>query len=316
MRLVYMGTPDFAVRPLESLIESQHEVSLVVTQPDRTKGRGKKVLPTPVKEKALEKGIEVIQPEVVKGNPELLEKLQSIDPDVIVVAAYGRILPKEILELPRYGCVNIHASLLPRWRGASPIQCAILSGDEETGITIMQMEEGLDTGDMLTQKAIKIEGMYLPELTNALSELGGDLIVETLSMLENDSVEPKPQNDEDSTYAGIVRREDGYVDFAIRTAKEIERMIRAYEPWPSAYCYLGDEMVKLKEAIPLACDEVKESADCPGVALRVDDSGLYISTRDGVIQITKLQMPGKKSMDIGSFLRGNTLERGTVFNKK
>ena len=313
MKVVYMGTPEFAVPALEALIESkEQEVVLVVTQPDRVKGRGKKLLPPPVKEVALREGIEALQPEVVKGNLEFLNRLTAINPDVIVVAAYGRILPKEILELPKYGCINIHASLLPKYRGAAPMQHAILSGEKEAGVTIMKMAEGLDTGDMLLKGSVEIDGMYYPELSEKLSKLGGELILKALDELEKGTLMGEAQDDNLSTYAGMIKKEDGKIDFASLTGEEIERMIRAYEPWPGAYTHLPDGTILKFKAGHLQWGTVPPENLQPGTVLDVKNDGIYIKAKDSIFVLTELQPQGKNRMDVGSYLRGNKIEIGSV----
>lgn len=229
-----MGTPEFAVTVLEGLLNTKHEVGLVATQPDKAKNRGKKIQYTPVKEKALEHNIKVLQPEKVRGNEEFLEELKDYRPDIIVVAAYGQILPKEVLELPKYGCVNVHASLLPRLRGAAPIQRAIIEGDEETGVTIMQMSEGLDTGDMLAKESIKIGTMNYSMLHDALAEIGARLMVHTLDLIEEGKISPEPQDDSKSSYAKMVFKQEGKIDFT-RQPEAVERLIRGFDPWPGAF---------------------------------------------------------------------------------
>ena len=345
MKIIYMGTPEFAVPPLKALIESNHEIPLVVTQPDRIKGRGKKVLPPPVKEEALAHGIKVLQPERIKGNEEFINEIKEITPDVIVVAAYGRILPGKLLEIPKYVCINIHASLLPRWRGAAPMQYAILSGDEKTGITIMQMAEGLDTGDMLSKVELPLYDeyglMYYPTLSDKLSKLGGPLLLDTLKKIDEGKVNPEKQDDNFATYAGMIKKEDGKIDFANMTPWEIKRMICAYEPWPGAYCLLNGETLKFKGGVPLnieeflALDSSNEGTQnsihnsdsrghsnglseselndlMPGTIIRSDNSGIYIKAKEGIFNLTELQIPGKNWMDSGSFLRGHKLEAYTV----
>ena len=316
MKIVYMGTPDFAVEPLKALLESRHEVSLVVTQPDRMKGRGKKMLPPPVKVLAEEKGIRVLQPTSLKGNEEFLEEIRTISPDACVVAAYGRILPPELLEIPKFGCINIHASLLPRWRGAAPMQYAIIHGDEEAGVTTMQMAEGLDTGDMLEKDSIPVDGMYYPTLSDKLSKMGGKLIVSTLDKIEKGEITAEKQDDNLATYAGLINKEEGHIDFGNKNADEIDRMIRAFEPWPGAYGYIGETMIKFKagekadpEACPLEISIDKE----PGTVIKADNSGIYIKTKEDIFCLKELQIPGKNWMDAGSYLRGHKLEIGEVF---
>lgn len=329
MKIIYMGTPEFAVPALGSLIDSRHEIVLVVTQPDRAKGRGKKMLPPPVKERAEEAGLRVVQPDKIKGNEEFLDCVRELEPDAIVVAAYGKILPKELLEIPKYGCINIHASLLPRWRGAAPIQHAILAGDEEAGVTIMQMAEGLDTGDMLLKGSVPMETehglMYYPTLSDRLSKLGGELIIEALELIEEGRIVPEKQDDSLSTYAGLIKKEDGHIDFSEKTPEEVDRMIRAYEPWPGAYAYLNGEQLKLKAGtcISLAdyAELTKDEGDnssvnpadiIPGTVVKADNSGIYIKAKDGFFCLRELQIPGKNWMDTASYLRGHKLEIGTI----
>lgn len=233
MKIIYMGTPDFAVPALEALAEAEHEIGYVVTQPDAVRDRGKKVKMTPVKEKALELGVEVLQPEKVRGDDEFFNTIAAYEPDLIAVAAYGQILPKNVLDLPKLGCVNIHGSLLPRWRGAAPIQRSIEAGDEETGITIMYMEEGLDTGAMLSKQSTPIADKNGEQLHDELAAMGAKLLVETLPKLEAGELTPEPQNDALSTYAKMLSKKEGHIDFN-KTPEEIERMIRAFDSWPGA----------------------------------------------------------------------------------
>ncbi len=335
MRTIYMGTPEFAVPALDALIESKHDVAAVVTQPDRIKGRGKKMLPPPVKETAVNAGIPVMQPDKIKGNNDFLNELKEINPDIIVVAAYGRILPKEVLELPKFGCINIHASLLPRWRGAAPMQHAILSGDEKSGITIMQMAEGLDTGDMLSKVEVPLTvehdgkeyGIYHPTLSDKLSKLGAELLLKTLDDIEKGVITPEKQDESQATYASMINKEDGRIDFEKNTPAEIERMIRAFEPWPGAFASLNGEQIKFKAGEALTRDDlfsiedrIKESLGKSiaeldfGTVLIADNSGIYIKAKDGVFKLTELQIPGKNWMDAGSYLRGHKLNPGTVFS--
>ena len=214
MKTVFMGTPDFASVILEYLYNSENSVELVITQPDRAKNRGKKVTPTPVKETALKHGTEVLQPEKIRGNLEIYERLKTVAPDIIIVAAYGQILPKEILELPEFGCVNVHASLLPRLRGASPIQQAIVRGEKVTGVTIMQMSQGLDTGDMLAKAQTEIGNLNASSLHDRLAEMGGRLLIETLEGMKKGEVNAVPQEESEATYAGLITKKDGKIDFS------------------------------------------------------------------------------------------------------
>lgn len=307
MKTVFMGTPDFAAVVLDSVVKAGHEVGYVITQPDKARDRGKKIQFTPVKEKALEYGLEVLQPEKVRGNETLLEQLREYGPDIIVVVAYGQILPKDLLELPPLGCVNVHASLLPKLRGASPIQNAIVTGETVTGVTIMQMGEGLDTGDMLTKVEVEIGRMNGEQLHDALAEAGAKLLVETLPKLEAGLITPQPQDDSQSTYAGLIRKADGKIDFR-KTPEEIERLIRGFDPWPGAFCDCNGTVMKLWAAQPLADTSDQE----PGTVLRAGEEGMDISCGGRVLRVTEIQMPGKKRVFVKDYLRGNSIAAGTL----
>ncbi len=307
MKTVFMGTPDFAAVVLDSVVKAGHEVGYVITQPDKARDRGKKIQFTPVKEKALEYGLKVLQPEKVRGNETLLEQLREYGPDITVVVAYGQILPKDLLELPPLGCVNVHASLLPKLRGASPIQNAIVTGETVTGVTIMQMGEGLDTGDMLTKVEVEIGRMNGEQLHDALAEAGAKLLVETLPKLEAGLITPQPQDDSQSTYAGLIRKADGKIDFR-KTPEEIERLIRGFDPWPGAFCDCNGTVMKLWAAEPLADTSDQE----PGTVLRAGEEGLDISCGGRVLRVTEIQMPGKKRVFVKDYLRGNSIAAGTL----
>ncbi|CCY84814.1 methionyl-tRNA formyltransferase [Clostridium sp. CAG:149] len=308
MKLVYMGTPDFAVPPLTALVEAGHEVAAVVTQPDKPKGRGKAVLMTPVKEKALSYGIPVYQPARVKKDEEFLKTLREINPDAIVVAAFGQILPKEILELPKYGCVNIHASLLPKYRGAAPIQWAVIDGEKESGITTMMMDVGLDTGDMLDRTVIPLaEDETGGSLFEKLSRAGGPLILKTLEALENGTAVRTKQPEEGATYAGMLDKSLGNIDWT-QSAAKIERLIRGLNPWPSAYTGYKGKTMKLWAA------DVQEGTfeGVPGEIIKVEKERFLVRTGDGALAVKELQLEGKKRMDAASFLRGFSLEEGEI----
>lgn len=302
-----MGTPEFAVTVLEGLLNTKHEVGLVATQPDKAKNRGKKIQYTPVKEKALEHNIKVLQPEKVRGNEEFLEELKDYRPDIIVVAAYGQILPREVLELPKYGCVNVHASLLPRLRGAAPIQRAIIEGDEETGVTIMQMSEGLDTGDMLAKESIKIGTMNYSMLHDALAEIGARLMVHTLALIEEGKISPEPQDDSKSSYAKMVFKQEGKIDFT-RQPEAVERLIRGFDPWPGAFCEYEDMVMKLWKAQPLCENTGKE----PGTIIEVSARGIKIACGDGALLVSEIQIPGKKRVAVSEYLKGNQIKEGII----
>ncbi len=310
MDILFMGTPDFAVPTLETLIKSEHRVIGVVTQPDKPKGRSGKLVASPVKEAAVKEGISVFQPERVKDEA-FLHVLRELNPDAIVVVAFGQILPLQVLELPQYGCFNVHASLLPKLRGAAPIQWSVIQGDEESGVTIMQMDEGLDTGDILLVERYKLDEKETGgSLFDKLSELGGPLMLRTLDLAEKGELKPVPQNEEEHTYAKMLSKSTGEMDFN-KSAVELERLIRGLNPWPSAYTYLQGKMLKVWEA------EVTEgiAGQEPGTIVAVDKDSFTIQTGEGGLQVTSLQLEGKKRMDAGAFLRGFALETGIKVGK-
>lgn len=306
MRIVFMGTPDFAVPTLQTLIESGHQVIGVVTQPDKAKGRSGKLVPTPVKETAMAADIPVFQPNKVKDEV-FLHLLRKLNPDVIVVVAFGQILPKEVLELPQYGCLNVHASLLPKLRGAAPIQWSVIEGDDESGVTIMQMDEGLDTGDILMVERYHLDPKETGgSLFDKLSELGGPLILKVLEQAENGRLRPVPQKEEEHTYAKMLDKALGNMDFQ-KTAVELERLIRGLNPWPSAYTYINGKMLKIWEA------QVTDgmNGEEPGTIIEVTRESFTIQTGDGGLKILSLQLEGKKRMDVEAFLRGFSMEKGS-----
>lgn len=307
MRIVFMGTPDFAVGALEALVEAGHEVVAVVTQPDKPKGRGKEMQQTPVKECALKHNIEVFQPVKIK-TPEAVEVLKGYGADLFVVAAFGQILSKEILEMPKYGCVNIHASLLPKYRGAAPIQWAILDGEKETGVTIMQMNEGLDTGDMLTKVVVPIEDTDTGEsLFDKLAEAGAKLLIETIPQIENGTLEPQPQDDSLSTYAKMIKKEMGLIDWK-KEAVVLERLVRGMNSWPSAYTHFNGKTLKIWEAEI----ETGNSNAAPGTVAEVTKNSIKVQTGQDLLVLKQIQLEGKKRMDTASFLLGYKVETGTV----
>ena len=311
MRIVFMGTPDFSVPALEALAGAGHQVVAAVTQPDKPKGRGKAVQMTPVKEKALELGIPVYQPVKVR-EPEFVEKLRSMEPDAIVVVAFGQILPKSILELPKYGCINIHASLLPKYRGAAPIQWAVIDGEKESGITTMYMDEGLDTGDMLEKVVIPLEEKETGgSLHDKLSAAGGQLILSTLKGLEEGTLKGTPQGDSDTCYAKMLKKSLGDIDWTMDGAA-IERLIRGLNPWPSAYTCLHGKTLKIWDADVLE----QEYGVQPGTVAEVSKSSLIIQTGKGSLSVRSLQLEGKKRMDIEDFLRGYSVEKGAVLERR
>ncbi len=315
MRVVFMGTPDFSVPTLEKIIEAGHEVIGVVTQPDKAKGRGKKVLFPPVKEKALEHNLTVYQPKRAR-EPEFIEQMRELNPDVMVVVAFGQILPKALLDIPKYGCVNVHASLLPKYRGAAPIQWAVIRGEKVSGVTTMQMDVGLDTGDMLMKTEVALtEDETGGSLHDKLSVLGGELLIETLKGLEAGTIRPEKQDDSQTgEYARMLDKALGKVDFSM-PAEEIERLIRGLNPWPSAYTFYHGKTMKLWKAKVVSADADGEAA-APGQILSVDKKGFTVQTGAGALRILELQMEGKKRMDAGAFLRGCSMAAGEILGQE
>ena len=307
MRLIYMGTPDFAVPPMEMLAQAGHEIIYAVTQPDAIRDRGKKVKFSPVKEKAIELGIPVLQPSKIRKNEEFAQLLREAAPDAAIVSAYGKILPAGILNIPKYGCLNIHGSLLPRFRGAAPIQAAIIAGDEETGVTIMRMDEGLDTGDMVAKAATPIDCKTCEELHDELAAMGAKLITETLEDIEGALRRAEKQDDALSTYAPMLSKADGHIDFSL-SPEEIERRIRAFDPWPGSYAEMNGKTYKLWKAVAL--DQETDAA--AGTVVAAGKDGLDISAGGRILRVTQIQAPGKKRMETGDYLRGNVIEIGTV----
>lgn len=310
MKTVFMGTPDFAVPPLHALIEAGYEVAAVVTQPDKPKGRGKTLLPTPVKEEALMHEIPVYQPQRVRNNKEFLETLKEIDPDIIIVAAFGQIIPKEVLELPKYGCINIHASLLPKYRGAAPIQQAVIDGEKESGVTIMQMGEGLDTGDMISKIIIPLA----PEETGGslfgkLAQAGAELLIKTLPSIEQGTAVREKQPEESPTpYAAMITKQMGLMDFS-KPAEVLERLVRGMNPWPSAYTFINGKSLKVWK-----CRVTDEKTDAaPGTIFLTDKEGIHTACGTGTLVLTEIQLEGKKRMEAEAFLRGYHIENGTCF---
>ena len=307
MKVIFMGTPDFSVGTLEALVEAGHEVVLAVTQPDKPKGRGGKMQFTPVKETAMKYDIPVFQPKKVR-EPECIEELRKYNADIMVVVAFGQILPKEILEMTPYGCINVHASLLPKYRGAAPIQWAVIDGEEVSGVTTMQMNEGLDTGDMIMKTEIVLDKKETGgSLFDKLAAAGAKLCVETLEALENKTASWEPQGETTTSYARMLDKEIGNIKWE-KTAVQIERLIRGLNPWPSAYTDWNGKVMKIWEA-----DVVEKNAEAvPGTIVKVEKDGFYVQTGDGQIKVTALQIPGKKRMETDAFLRGYQIEEGTL----
>ncbi|MEI3191609.1 MAG: methionyl-tRNA formyltransferase [Lachnospiraceae bacterium] len=308
MKIIFMGTPDFAVGTLRSLAEAGHEITLVVSQPDKPKGRGHAMVPTPVKAVAEELGIPVFQPVKIREAKDVLEKTEA---DVCVVAAFGQIIPASILHMKKYGCINVHASLLPKYRGAAPIQWAVIDGEKESGVTIMQMDEGLDTGDMLAKAIVPLDEKETGgSLFDKLSEAGGRLCVETLAKLEKGEITPEKQGESPTAYASMLDKKMGNIDWN-KSAVVIERLVRGLNPWPSAYTHLDGKTLKI-----WACDVLPQSASKgeSGEILEVTKDAIHVQTGDGILVLREIQLAGKARMDAGAFLRGYKVVPGTVLS--
>lgn len=309
MRIVFMGTPDFAVGSLQALCESgKHEILAVVTQPDRPKGRGNKLLQTPVKEYALAQGLTVYQPQKVK-TPEFVELLHELQPELIVVAAFGQFLSKEILELPKYGCINVHASLLPKYRGAAPIQYAIIKGEKESGVTIMQMDIGMDTGAMLDKVVVPIaENTTMGELHDALREQGAALLLEVIDKIATGTAVAEPQNNEQATYATLLDRSMEHIDWS-KTAQEVHNLIRGFNPAPSTFTKLPNGK-SLKIWGSKMTD--KSSAAAAGTVIETGKHSFFVACGEGVLEITEVQPESKKRMPAQVFLNGRGVQEGDL----
>lgn len=305
MRIIFMGTPDFSVGTFEALIAAGHDIVLAVTQPDKPKGRGGKMQYSPVKEKALEYGIPVFQPKKVR-EAECIDKLRAYEADIMVVIAFGQILPKEILEMTRFGCVNVHASLLPKYRGAAPIQWAVINGERVSGVTTMKMDEGLDTGDMIMKAEVELDEKETGgSLFDKLSEAGASLCVETLRAIEEGTAAFEKQGETTTEYARMLHKDMGSIDWK-NDAQTIERLIRGLNPWPSAYTKWDGKVMKLWEA-----DVVPQNSKAaPGTVVSVEKDGFCVQTGDGLLKVRSLQIPGKKRMEADAFLRGYKIEEG------
>ena len=311
MKIVFMGTPDFAKESLEAVYNAKQEVLAVVTNPDRPKGRGMKLVASPVKEFAIEKDLKIYQPEKIKKNEEFIEEIKKLKPDVICVVAYGKILPKEILEIPRLGCVNVHGSLLPKYRGAAPIQWSVLNGDKTTGVTTMYMDIGMDTGDMILKEETEIgEDETTGELWERLAKIGANLLVETLNQIENGTAPRIPQG-EDFSIAPMLDKEMSKIDWKNKSAKEIKNLVRGLNPIMGTYSYLDGKKIKIwkVDVFPDNDSDVEK-----GTVVKSDSKdGLYIKAKDGIIKVIEIQGENSKKMPIQDFLRGNKIEEGMIF---
>ena len=318
MKIVFMGTPDFAKESLEAVYNAGHEILGVVTNPDKPKGRGMKMVASPVKDFATEKNLKIYQPLKVKNNEEFIKEIKELNPDVICVVAYGKILPKEILDIPRLGCINVHASLLPKYRGAAPIQWAVLNGDKTTGITTMYMDIGMDTGDIILKKEVEIgEDETTGELWDRLSKIGGKLLVETLKRVEEGTA-PREKQGEDFTLAPMLNKEMAKIDWENKTAQEIKNLVRGLNPIMGAYSYLNGKKIKFWKVAIATTDEIM--ADGMEIlrngTVMVSDprDGLFIKAKDGIIKVLEIQGENAKRMPVGDFLRGNPIQEFEVFD--
>ncbi|MEH2943366.1 methionyl-tRNA formyltransferase [Lachnospiraceae bacterium KK002] len=316
MKVIFMGTPDFSVGTLEHLIQAGHEIVLVVTQPDKPKGRGKAMQFPPVKEAALAHGLEVYQPRRIR-EPECVEYLREKNADIMVVVAFGQILPAEILEMPRYGCINVHASLLPQYRGAAPIQWAVINGEKVTGVTTMRMDTGVDTGDMILKEEVALrEDETGGSLFDRLAETGARLCVRTLEAIEQGTAEYTPQNHQKATHTSMITKQLGDMDWT-KPACELERLVRGLNPWPGTWTRLDGKTLKIwksRLAEPAETSMTEEPAGTavqePGTVAAVTDRAIYVQTGQGILALEEVQLEGKKRMEAAAFLRGFPLEPG------
>lgn len=309
MKIVYMGTPDFAVPCLDVLIEN-YQVQAVFTQPDRPKGRGKKMAMSAVKERALKSDIPVYQPEKIRKSDEL-EILKSLQPDVIVVVAYGQILSQEILDLPKYGCINVHASLLPKYRGAAPINWCIVRGETQTGVTTMYMDKGIDTGDMIQKKTVEItENMTAGELHDLLSDAGRELILQTLKSIEAGDLSRTPQDHDQSSHAPLMDKTVSIIDYS-KTAKEVHNLVRGFNPWPIATTSIEGQKIKVFKTIV----SNEKAKGLPGEIVQANKEGIFVNCSDYQIVFKEIQMPNKKRMTVAQYILGNSIEKGTILGE-
>lgn len=325
LRIIFMGTPDFAQESLAGVVEAGHQVVGVVTNPDKPKGRGMKMMISPVKEYSLQKQLPIYQPERIRNNTEFLETLRQLNPDVICVVAYGKILPKELLEIPKLGCINVHGSLLPKYRGAAPIQWAVLNGEKVTGITTMYMDEGMDTGDMILKEEVSIgEDETTGELWNRMAKVGANLLVKTLTLIEQGTA-PRMKQGNDFTIAPMLKKEMAKINWEEQNATQIKNLVRGLNPIMGAYSYCKGKKIKLWKVQRLTQEELLEKFPAlqeyvckmkdivPGTVLFSDSKqGLYIKAKDGIIQALEVQGENAKKMNILDFLRGNEVPVGTV----
>lgn len=317
LNIVFMGTPDFARDSLRALVENNYNILTVVTNPDKPKGRGMKMILSPVKEYAESQNLMIEQPVKIRDNIEFIDKLKKLNPDLICVVAYGKIIPEEILNIPRLGCINVHGSLLPKYRGAAPIQWAVINGEKETGITTMYMDKGMDTGDMILKEKVEIgENETTGELWNRLSKIGAELLVKTVKLIE-DGKAPREKQGDDFTLAPMLKKEMAKLDFENKTAEEIKNLIRGLNPIMGAYTYKDGKMIKFWKAVSI--DEENINIDnlentLPGTVVKSNEKeGLFIKTKKGILSVLEIQGENSKRMNIKDFLRGNKIEEGYKF---
>ena len=314
LNILFMGTPDFAKESLEALYNAGYNIIGVVTNPDKPKGRGMKMVASPVKEFALEKGLKVYQPLRIRNNQEFIDEIKKLDPDVICVVAYGKILPKEILDIPKKGCINVHGSLLPEYRGAAPIQWAVLSGDKETGVTTMYMDIGMDTGDMILKEKVTIgDDETTGELWDRLSTIGGKLLVKTLVQIE-DGIAPREKQGDNFTTAPMLNKEMAKIDWENKTAQEIKNLVRGLNPIMGAYTFLNGKKIKFwKVDIAKNIEYNSENIKNGTVLISNPKEGLFIKTKEGILKIIEIQGENAKRMNVGDFLRGTPINEFEVF---
>ena len=317
MKIIFMGTPDFAEESLKELYNAGHEILGVVTNPDKPKGRGMKMIPSPVKTFAQEHNLKIYQPQKVRNNEEFINEIKGLQPDVICVVAYGKILPKEILEIPKYGCINVHGSLLPKYRGAAPIQWAVLNGDKVTGITTMYMDVGMDTGDMILKQEVEIgKDETTGELWDRLKIIGGKLLVETLKQIENGTA-PREKQGEDYTIAPMLSKDMAKIDWHQKTAQEIKNLVRGLNPIMGAYTFLNEKKIKFWKVDVASNEEIViENMDFlkNGTVVRSDaKEGLYVKCKEGILKVLEIQGENARRMPIQDYLRGNNIEELEIF---
>ena len=317
MKILFMGTPDFAQASLNALYDAKYDIVGVVTNPDKPKGRGMKLVASPVKEFAMQKGLKIYQPTKIKNNEEIIEEIKKLNPDVICVVAYGKILPKEIISIPRLGCINVHASLLPQYRGAAPIQWAVLNGDKKTGVTTMYMDEGMDTGDMILKQEVDIgEEETTGELWERLASIGANLLVETLKQIEK-GIAPRQKQGEDFSLAPMLNKEMAKINWSAKTAQEIKNLVRGLNPIMGAYTFLNGKKIKFWKVDVATEDEivVENLSFIRNGTVLVSDvrDGIFIKTKEGILKVLEIQGENARRMTIQEYLRGNSIEEFDVF---